>query len=194
MTALSGPEVIVTFDLKESPKNVRLNSIRQEGAQDNMCGTNTFPVGIWIKIKDFYNSVQASVEGECATGPGCCDHVAIAGTKLVFDFTADTNLANSFYIRTNGEKAMPDEILVRKIWGIKNILLTFHCPGCVWQVWLHSELLHPGPRGGWPQGHSAHLLRPPHIRWCQDRHRHLKSYNKCQNQWPHASWGWYNVM
>ena len=44
VTPLSAPEVILTIDLKEAPTNVRVNSIKQEGAADNICGSNTFPV------------------------------------------------------------------------------------------------------------------------------------------------------
>ena len=44
MTPLSAPELIVTFDLKDYSKDVRLNSVRQEGATENICGGNTFPV------------------------------------------------------------------------------------------------------------------------------------------------------
>ena len=56
---------------------------------------------------------QDSVGAECAGGMGCCDKVSGAGTKFVFDLSVDTNLANSFYIRTRGDKAMPENILVR---------------------------------------------------------------------------------
>ena len=117
MTPLSAPELIVTFDLKDSPKDVRLNSVRQEGATENICGGNTFPVRHMCHIY-FMQSVhflffQDSLAAECAAGNGCCDKVSGAGTKFVFDLSVDTNLANSFYIRTRGDKAMPDGIIVR---------------------------------------------------------------------------------
>ena len=44
MTPLSAPELIVTFDIKDSPKDVRVNSVKQEGATENICGGNTYPV------------------------------------------------------------------------------------------------------------------------------------------------------
>ena len=44
VTPLSTPEVILTIDLKEAPTDVRVNSVKQEGAADNICGINTFPV------------------------------------------------------------------------------------------------------------------------------------------------------
>ena len=56
---------------------------------------------------------QDPLAAECAGGNGCCDKVSGAGTKFVFDLSVDTNKANSFYIRTRGDKAMPENILVR---------------------------------------------------------------------------------
>ena len=115
MTPLSAPELIVTFDIKDSPKDVRVASVKQEGAAENICGGNTFPVRHMCNICKVFIFLffQDSVGAECADGMGCCDKVSGAGTKFVFDLSVDTNLANSFYIRTRGDKAMPENILVR---------------------------------------------------------------------------------
>ena len=135
--------------------------------------------------------VQDPIEAECNTGNGCCDHVSGAGTKFVFDLSADTNLANSFYIRTRADQAMPDNIIVRQLFSPNIFLIFHHYRGCVWQIWLHSEFLHSSwrPSCFWFCWNPADLLLPPHSRRGQDCHWHLWSFIKSQNQWPHASWG-----
>ena len=46
MTPLSTSEVIITFDITDASETARLNSIKQEGAAENICGGNTFQVCI----------------------------------------------------------------------------------------------------------------------------------------------------
>ena len=46
MTPLSTSEVIITFDITDATDTARVNSVKQEGAAEKICGDNTFPVSI----------------------------------------------------------------------------------------------------------------------------------------------------